>query len=52
MAKEKQKTGTFYETTITCKNCRNEIDVQIPIGMSVKDYQKKEKCGICKCPLK
>lgn len=48
----KDKSGTFYEGRYTCKNCHNEIEVQIPIGMSVKEYQKKEKCEICKCAHK
>lgn len=48
----KDKTETFYETKINCKNCKNEIDVQIPIGMDAREYMKKNKCEICQCNLK
>ena len=52
MAKEKDKQGTFYDITITCKNCQKEIDVDIPIGTTVKKYREKAICPTCKCPLK
>lgn len=52
MTKEKDKQGTFYETVIVCRNCRNEIDVEIPIGTPVKKYREKAICPTCKCPLK
>lgn len=52
MKNKKNTSGTFYETEITCKNCRNTTEVEIPIGMTVKEYQKKNKCTICKCDLK
>lgn len=52
MKNTKNNSGPYYETEITCKNCRNTIEVQIPVGMSVKEYQKKNKCNICKCDLK
>lgn len=48
----KDKASTCYETKIVCKNCQNEIEVQIPMGTSVKEYRKKAKCNICKCALK
>lgn len=50
MPKNKEK--TFYETKIICKNCQNEIDVQIQIGVPVKKYRLTAKCNICKCQLK
>jgi len=31
---------------------QNEIEVSIPIGMTVKKYREKAICNICKCPLK
>lgn len=50
MAKDKEK--TFYETKLVCKNCQNEIEVQIPVGTPVKVWRQKNKCNICKCALK
>lgn len=50
MAKDKQ--GTFYETTIFCKNCKTETDASIPVGMLVKKFREKAICPNCKCPLK
>lgn len=50
MAKETEK--TVYETKIHCKNCQNEIEVQILIGITVKKYREKAKCNVCLCPLK
>lgn len=52
MAKDKKGQGTFYEAVIICKNCKNEIEVQIPIGIPVKKYTEKNICTTCKCPLK
>lgn len=52
MKPPKDTSGTFYETEITCKNCKNSFEVHIKVGVSVKEYQKKNKCSICKCPLK
>lgn len=49
---KKEKQGTFYETVIVCKNCKNEIEVQIPIGTTVKKFVEKNICATCKCPMK
>lgn len=46
------RSDSFYETTITCGNCKNELDVSIPTGMSVKEFRKLHTCSICKCNLK
>lgn len=50
MTKEKEK--IFYEIKIFCKNCQRETEVHIPVGTTMKAYCKKEKCNMCKCPLK
>lgn len=52
MTKEKDKQGTYYEVTIVCGNCRNEIEVQVPMGMPLKKYRQKAICPTCKCPIK
>lgn len=53
MAKQNNTTDlSYYEATIVCKNCKQQIDVLIPTGKTVKEYEKKAKCDICKCQLK
>jgi rRNA maturation endonuclease Nob1 len=47
MAKEKK-----YNTHIICRNCRKEIDLEIPFGKSVNEYLQENKiCPDCGCNI-
>jgi len=40
-----------YKTRKVCNNCRNTIELLIPVGITVKEYLKGKKCEICGCDL-
>ena len=40
-----------YEITVECQNCKEDVEIVIPLGVTVEDYLGKNKvsCTKCKC---
>ncbi len=48
---EEEDEENTYDMEIVCKNCKNEMDVNIPCGTRVEDFIKGKKCECCECIL-
>ncbi len=49
--REEEEEENTYEIEITCKNCDEQFNIDIPCGTKVKDFIKGKKCECCECIL-
>lgn len=40
-----------YVVNIRCRNCGNEKSVDIPKGMTIRDFSRTKKCDECGCHI-
>lgn len=48
--KTEENEDRTYDANVICTNCQEEFaDLEIPIGTTINDYCKTQKCGNCGC---
>lgn len=48
---EEEEEEDTYEYNHECENCKNDIDLEIPLGIKVSDYLKDKVCEVCGCKI-
>ena len=51
MINKEPKKEQYYDMYLTCENCGENEQFEIPFGVSVKSFAKKATCEGCGCKL-